>query len=67
MFLGFIVKVLIQQLKYCILYYDLLRNSLNDKSVGTVDNQHRNYWIDVTKAIRHGTNKIVVAFANPAA
>ena len=67
MLFGLIVKVLIQQLKSCILQYDLVRNSVNDKSVGTVDNQHRNYWIDVTKAIRHGTNKIVVAFANPAA
>lgn len=41
-------------------------DSVNDVSVATVDNQHRIYWIDVTKALKQGKNSVVVVFANPA-
>lgn len=43
-----------------------MMDSVNDKSVAKVDNQHRIYWIDVTEAVRRGENSIVVAFTNPA-
>lgn len=41
--------------------------SVNGMRVADVDNQHRIYWIDVTSAVRTGTNTIVVEFANQAA
>ena len=56
----------IQLLKSCMCFPLCVRDSVNDKSVAKVDNQHRIYWIDVTEAVRRGENHIVVAFTNPA-
>ena len=45
----------------------VVTDSVNSVSVAHVDNQHRTYWIDVSKQVHRGQNSIVVAFANPAA
>lgn len=45
----------------------VVMRSVNSVSVAQVDNQHRIYWIDVSKQVHRGQNSIVIAFANPAA
>lgn len=63
---GCSAMVLIPLLRFCMGSVLRIMDSVNDKSVAKVDNQHRIYWIDVTEAVRRGENSMVVAFTNPA-